>query len=78
MYDFFQCMVCQRYQNGRLLGYFEQTVDCVNMPVNDVVVKGISPHFFVAVVVRAQHNDVPPRGGAGVRRLIFTIVGEFF
>ena len=48
------------------------------MPVNDVVVKGISPHFFVAVVVRGQHNDVPPRGGAGIRRLIFTIVGTFF
>ena len=28
------------------------------------------------MVVRGYHNDVPPRGGAGVRRLIFTLVGE--
>ena len=46
------------------------------MPVNDVVVKGFPPHFFVAVVVSGHHNDVPPRGGARVRRLIFTPVGE--
>ena len=48
------------------------------MPVNEVVVKGFPPHFFVAVVISGQHNEVPPRGGAGVRRLIFTIVGTFF
>ena len=34
--------------------------------------------FWGAVVVRGHHNDVPPRGGAGVRRLIFTIIGTFF
>ena len=40
--------------------------------------EGFFPPFFVAVVVRGQHNEVPPRGGAGVRRLIFTIIGTFF
>jgi hypothetical protein len=32
--------------------------------------------FWGAVVVRGQDNDVPPRGGARVRRPIFTLVGE--
>jgi len=40
--------------------------------------EGFSPHFFVAVVVSGQHNEVPPRGDAGVRRLIFTIIGTSF
>ena len=40
--------------------------------------EGFFPPFFVAVVVRGQHNEVPPRGGAGVRRLIFTIIGSSF
>ena len=76
MYVFFQCRVCQRCQNCRSLGYVEQTVDWVNMPVTEVVAKGFFPHFFVAVVENRYHNDVSPRGGAGVRRPVFRIVGE--
>ena len=46
------------------------------MPVNEVVVNVFFSFFWGAVVVRGQDNEVPPRGGAGVRRLIFTPVGE--
>ena len=48
------------------------------MPVNEVVVNVFFSFFWGAVVVRGQDNEVPPRGGAGVRRLIFTIIGTFF
>ena len=76
MYVFFQCRVCQRCQNCRSLGYVEQTVDWVNMPVTEVVAKGFFPHFFAGVAEKCYHNDVSPRGGAGVRRSVFRIVGE--
>ena len=46
------------------------------MPANEVVVKGFFTHFFVAVVENRYHNDVSPRGGAGVRRPGLRIVGE--
>ena len=46
------------------------------MPVNEVVVNVFFSFFCGAVVVSGHHNDVPPRGGARVRRLIFTPVGE--
>ena len=46
------------------------------MPVNEVVVNVFFSFFWGAVVVRGHHNDVPPRGGARVRRPIFTLVGE--
>ena len=48
------------------------------MPVNEVVVNVFFSFFWGAVVVRGQDNEVPPRRGAGVRRLIFTIIGTFF
>jgi hypothetical protein len=48
------------------------------MPVNEVVVNVFFSFFWGAVVVRGQDSEVPPRGGAGVRRLIFTIIGTFF
>ena len=48
------------------------------MPVNEVVVNVFFSFFGGAVVVRGQDNEVPTRGGAGVRRLIFTIIGTFF
>ena len=48
------------------------------MPVNEVVVNVFPSFLGGAVVVRGKHNDVPPCGAAGARRLIFTIVGEFF
>ena len=48
------------------------------MPVNEVVVNVFFSFFCGAVVVSGHHNDVPPRGGARVRRLIFTIIGTFF
>ena len=47
------------------------------MPVNEVVVNVFFSFFCGAVVVSGHHNDVPPRGGARVRRPIFTLVGEF-
>ncbi len=46
------------------------------MPVDEVVVNVFVSFCWGAVVVRSHHNDVPPRGGEGVRRLIFTPVGE--
>ena len=46
------------------------------MPVNEVLAKGFFPHFFAGVAENRYHNDVSPRGGAGVRRSVFRIVGE--
>ena len=46
--------------------------------MNEVVVNVFFSFFWGAVVVRGHHNEVPPRGGAGVRRPIFTIIGTFF
>ena len=76
MYVFFQCRVCQRCQNGRSLGYVEQTVDWVNMPVTEVVARGFFLHFFAGVAEKCYHNAASPRGGAGVRRPVLRIVGE--
>ena len=36
------------------------------MPVNEVVVKGFFPPFFVAAVARGHDINVSPRGGCGV------------
>ena len=36
------------------------------MPVNEVVVKGFFPPFFVAAVARGRDINVSPRGGCGV------------
>ena len=58
--------MCQRCQNGRSLGYVEQTVDWVNMPVTEVVARGFFSPFFVGVAEKCYHNDVSPRGCGGV------------
>jgi hypothetical protein len=46
------------------------------MPVNEVVVNVFFSFFGGAVVVRGQDNEVPTRGGAGVRNMHFYTRGR--
>jgi len=70
--------VCQRFQNGRQFWYVEYNQYNGSICRWKNSCERFFPHFFVAVVVRGQHNEVPPRAPAGVRRLIFTIIGSSF
>ena len=59
-------------------GTLNITNTMVQYAAERIVANVFPPVFLGAVVVSGQHNEVPSRGDAGVRRLIFTIIGSSF